>query len=291
MAVARATSPWYYHAGIQGIQVPLQQAASCQDGVRGGVAAERAFSGFVASRVSTRSMGRETMWLRNERFQRVVGGTVLERWAVGRSSGVQGLVLHGHKDPAVLRLIRQIRHERRFLLAADEAFLVYSAARARRRSAGSMAEVGVYEGGSARLICEAKGDTDLHLFDTFGGLPVVDDSQKRVHREHQYACSFASVQSYLGRFPRVFFHAGRFPDSAPAVGDTPFSFVHLDVDIYQSTRDCLEFFYPRMVPGGVILSHDYSLLSGVRKAVDEFLTDKPEGLIELPTSQCMVVKR
>ena len=34
-----------------------------------------------------------------------------------------------------------------------------------------MAEVGVYQGVSAKLICEAKGDKELHLFDTFEGLP------------------------------------------------------------------------------------------------------------------------
>ena len=52
----------------------------------------------------------------------------------------------------------------------------------------------------------------------------------------------------------------------------------------------MEFFYPRMVPGGVMLTHDYSLLGGVKKAFDEFFADKPEGIIELPTTQCMVVK-
>jgi hypothetical protein len=45
-----------------------------------------------------------------------------------------------------------------------------------------------------------------------------------------------------------------------------------------------------MVRGGIVLSHDYSLLAGVRLAFDRFLEDKPEGLIELPTTQCMLVK-
>jgi hypothetical protein len=66
--------------------------------------------------------------------------------------------------------------------------------------------------------------------------------------------------------------------------------VHFDVDLYESTKACLEFFYPRMIVGGVMLSHDYSLLAGVRKAVDEFLQDKPEKPIELPSTQCMIVK-
>jgi O-methyltransferase len=39
-----------------------------------------------------------------------------------------------------------------------------------------------------------------------------------------------------------------------------------------------------------MLSHDYSMLSGVRKAVDEFLATRPEKPIELPSTQCMIVK-
>lgn len=66
--------------------------------------------------------------------------------------------------------------------------------------------------------------------------------------------------------------------------------MHWDVDLYESTLACLAFFYPRLHAGSVLLSHDYSLLAGVRAAFDEFLADKPESLIELPTSQCMVVK-
>jgi len=66
--------------------------------------------------------------------------------------------------------------------------------------------------------------------------------------------------------------------------------VHFDVDLYESTLACLRFFYPRMLPGGVMLSHDYSILAGVRKAVDEFLDGKPEKPIELPSTQCMIVK-
>ena len=40
---------------------------------------------------------------------------------------------------------------------------------------GDMAEVGTYKGGSAKIICEVKGDRPLHLFDTFGGIPEVEE--------------------------------------------------------------------------------------------------------------------
>jgi len=70
-----------------------------------------------------------------------------------------------------------------------------------------------------------------------------------------------------------------------------FAFVHLDVDLYQSTQDCLEWFYPRMSRGGVIVSHDYlSATQGVKRVFDEFFADKPEPILELSGSQCLVIK-
>ncbi|PIZ94190.1 hypothetical protein COX84_05420 [Candidatus Micrarchaeota archaeon CG_4_10_14_0_2_um_filter_49_7] len=64
---------------------------------------------------------------------------------------------------------------------------------------------------------------------------------------------------------------------------------HIDVDLYQSTVDCLNFFYPRMQAGGVIISHD-AHLGGVNKAFEEFFKDKPEPIIMLPMDYGIAVK-
>jgi hypothetical protein len=101
-----------------------------------------------------------------------------------------------------------------------------------------------------------------------------------------------SVQGYLKDFQNVRFYRGFFPESAKELDpNLRFAFVHMDVDLYQSTLDCLKFFYDRMVPGGIMLTHDYSILEGVGKAFREFLVDKPERLVELPTTQAMIIKR
>ena len=102
--------------------------------------------------------------------------------------------------------------------------------------------------------------------------------------------AWSSVKNYLAGYPNVSFYKGRFPRTSGPIENLRFSFAHFDVDLYEGTLGCLEFFYPRMIPGGVMLSHDYSILSGVREAFAKFLKDKPEPLIELPTTQCMVVK-
>jgi O-methyltransferase len=236
----------------------------------------------VASRI-------EKMIAHNQKLQRLAGGT-LERWGLNVISTVQLFLLGCHKDKQAVRLVRKTRSERRSLMNAYEAYTVYSLAKAYRDLPGDMAEVGVFQGASAKLICEVKGDARLHLFDTFEGLPKASKSDGRVHDENQYHCSLDSVKEYLAAYGNVFFHKGRFPDSTADMEERRFSLVHMDVDLYESTLACLQYFYPRMLGGGVMISHDYSLLAGVSKAFTEFFAGKTEKPIELPSTQCMVIK-
>jgi hypothetical protein len=94
----------------------------------------------------------------------------------------------------------------------------------------------------------------------------------------------------LADYPQVTYHPGLFPESAADVPEQQYCLAHFDVDLYDSTLACLEYFYPRMIPGGVMLSHDYGILAGVEQAFQEFFADKPEGIIEQPTTQCLVFK-
>ena len=98
------------------------------------------------------------------------------------------------------------------------------------------------------------------------------------------------MKAFLADRPAVSFHEGLFPATAAGCTSEQFSFIHLDVDLKSSTLACLEFFYPRLAPGGVILTHDYSYLTGVREAFTHFLRGRPERPIELATSQAFLVK-
>lgn len=231
--------------------------------------------------------------LAQNRFVQRLSGGALEHCVSGSISWMQMQFLKTNKDPAVLKKIRQVRKEKRGGPLANESFLIHSIAHAQRKLDGDYAEVGVFRGGSARVICEAKGDKRLHLFDTFEGLPEGAAQDGGVLRKHQYACDLPSVQSYLADFPNLSYPPGLFPDSTqdqPELAATRFAFVHCDVDLYEGTKACLEFFYPRLVRGGILVSHDYSVFRGVKLAFDEFLADKIECAIEMPTTQCMLVK-
>jgi len=186
-------------------------------------------------------------------------------------------------------LIHRVTSETDTLLLKDDAYQLLSCARATGKIEGDIAEVGVYRGGSARLMCEVRGSRSLYLFDTFEGLPDARSGDERFG-SGQYAASYEKVQAYLSPFRDVHLFKGLFPATAGPIMDKRFSFVHLDVDLYESTRDSLEFFYPRVSPGGIILIHDYLWAEGVRKAVQEFCFVRPEPILELAGVYCGLVK-
>jgi O-methyltransferase len=186
-------------------------------------------------------------------------------------------------------LLNETRRKVSVVLRDSEAYNVYSATIQTAKIPGPIAEVGVFQGGSARLICAVKGDRDLHLFDTFEGLPAPSQFDPKF-KSGSFAASQSQVQSLLSGFCNLHFHKGLFPASAAGMEHLRFSFVHIDVDLYKSTRACLDWFYPRLNHGGLLISHDYREVEGVRKAFQEFFSDKPECLIELSGTQIAFVK-
>ncbi len=230
------------------------------------------------------------MWMKHRYVHRLYARLPrLRRFAMGVLARAELASLGGHKERDVLRLIRRVRSERESLLSGNEAFLVHSLARAQSALPGVMAEVGVYQGCSAKLISLASGGARLHLFDTFEGLPEPAPAEIAHLRAQQYRSGLPAVRAFLAEAANVVFHPGCFPQTAAGLEDERFSFVHLDVDLKSSTRACLDFFYPRMVPGGIIMTHDYSFLDGVREAFAEFLEPSGGQVIELPTSQALLV--
>lgn len=203
--------------------------------------------------------------------------------------GIELVVMRHFKDKATWRLIRQaLMEERAPMLRPGELFLIHSLARHQTQCPGDFAEVGVFRGTSARLICEAKGDKRLHLFDTFAGLPPAGPADS-AFRQGLYAADIGYVREKLARYPNVRIYQGLFPATASAVAGKQFAFVHLDVDLYDSTHQSLDFFYPRLAPCGMIMTHDYHT-RGVRRAFDDYLQDKPERVIELHLAQGLLIK-
>lgn len=144
----------------------------------------------------------------------------------------------------------------------------------------------------------------IHLFDSFEGIPLAgpnDDEQPGVGKiEHSTTVnnlndlliSSNSVYPKLGRASafsveqvenhmknwkinraQLIYHKGWFQYTLPKNADNikKISLLRLDGDLYESTKICLEFLYPKINKGGYIIIDDYGTLSGCRKAVTEYL--------------------
>jgi len=217
--------------------------------------------------------------------------------ALHRAAAVAGLTVANYRTSGRrgdLRRIFQSRRHGRMLIPPLEAGQLLSLVRSTSKLGGSMAELGVFRGGSARLIAESDASRPLHLFDTFAGLPTPAAGDTALgagnFQAGQFACSLDDVRAYLGVRPNLHFHQGLFPASAAGCEDLRFSFVHVDVDLYDSSRAALEFFWPRMIPGGVLLSHDYLTCAGPHRAISEFFANRQEVVIELPGDQAVIAK-
>jgi len=178
------------------------------------------------------------------------------------------------------------------LISPDRCFMLYQFACYARNLPGELAEVGVYRGGTALLLASTCSEKILSLFDTFRGMPAVD-KQIDCHRAGDFGdTSLEAVRSRLHAYSNVEFFPGFFPDTARPVEDRRFALVYVDVDIFQSTRDALAFFYPRLVPGGVMVFDDYlqPACPGVEKAIQEFLQTTANHPIQTTVNQCVLIK-
>ena len=200
--------------------------------------------------------------------------------------------MRGRED---LALIRDTHAKVPMLMQDVSALQLLACVRACAGREGAMAEAGVFAGGTARLICLAKGDAALHLFDVFESLQSPAAAQPSALREDELRRHFgvvhatrAGVERLLAPFDNVHVHEGIFPATTVGLEQERFSFVHLDLDLEPSTRDALEFFHPRLVPGGILLGDDHQT-PPVRRAFDAYLRDRPDVRVELPWGQVMVI--
>lgn len=160
---------------------------------------------------------------------------------------------------------------------------------------GDFIECGVYKGGSASflaMVMEGSGKR-LRLFDTFSGMPECDAARDPLHVKGDFSdVSIDEVRSVVGREQFVSLHPGVIPQSFDALNDVQIAFAHVDVDIYESTRACCEFIYPRLSSGGVMVLDDYGHRSclGAKQAVDEYFSRQPSVPLPLYTGQAIVMK-
>jgi len=160
---------------------------------------------------------------------------------------------------------------------------------------GCIVEAGAYKGaGTAKISHFASfKKRQLHVFDSFEGLPKNDEqhsistqgySIKDWFNEGNFAGSLDEVRKNVkdyGVAEIVTFHPGWFENTLPLFKE-PIAAAYLDVDLAASTRTCLKYLYPLLVPGGVIFSQDgdFPLVIDVFKDKDFWMNEV--GCLTIP---------
>lgn len=158
-------------------------------------------------------------------------------------------------------------------------------------SAGDYAEIGTFRGNFARIVYRHKHENSrLFCFDTFEGFASKDVKiEEGLNTLKSKPGDFSNtsmdrVRKVIGAKPDatdLIFRKGYFPDTFSGLEREVWRFVHLDVDLYEPSLNVLKIFWPSIVPGGVLLIHDYNgHYRGVSKATDEFF--KPLGVAVIP---------
>lgn len=177
-------------------------------------------------------------------------------------------------------LASRVLRDGRTFLNADRLYTLWQGVVNMPAGATAVAEVGVFKGGSAKFLAEAMLATDrvmpLYACDTFDGHAAVDESVDGRHRvQKQFAnVNTARIKKYLGRYEFVQIVEGDIAQTATGFAERQaFGMVHVDVDVYPTTRFCLEYFAPRVLVGATIVVDDYGFTTcrGAKKAVDEFV--------------------
>ena len=172
----------------------------------------------------------------------------------------------------------------------------------------NIVELGCWRGHSSYMILQAMKEGEstgkLFIFDSFeGGLSSKTEedfhlgdrpNQKSVSFEAKlFASTEVGLHDALRGFSNYLTFPGWIPDRFQEVADQEFCLIHIDVDLYEPIMQSLEFFYSRLVEGGMIVVDDYgySQFPGAKRAVDDFLVNHPVTVfVPCTIGGCLIIK-
>ncbi|MEZ0277348.1 MAG: TylF/MycF/NovP-related O-methyltransferase, partial [Roseimicrobium sp.] len=158
---------------------------------------------------------------------------------------------------------------------------------------GDFVECGVNTGIMSIAICTYLDfnslDKDFYLFDTYRGIPEeqmsADEKETRIpHNKLFYEECFEAVQRNFATWPRCHLVRGMIPDTLTEVNIEKVAYLHIDLNIAAPERAALEFFWDKVVSGGVILFDDYGspLFREQYLSANEFAASKGVMIATLP---------
>jgi len=133
----------------------------------------------------------------------------------------------------------------------------------------------------------------MHLYDAWQDMREEELLESEYWHVNLYKnLDIESTKKNLIEFKEnLIFHQGYIPDSLMKKPDPPDTifYLHIDLNASKPTESALEFFYPRLVVGGIILFDDYGwdAYEDTKNTIENFFKDKPGLLMKIPTGQAI----
>jgi len=102
---------------------------------------------------------------------------------------------------------------------------------------------------------------------------------------------YEDVKERFSMYPSVELIKGVVPDCLTRITTSRIAYLSIDMNSSEPELKTLEYFYDKVVPGGIIYFDDYGWeYPELRKVVDKFFSSKPETLLHFPSGNSIVVK-
>lgn len=166
--------------------------------------------------------------------------------------------------------------------ARELSVLLTACEKALSHSGGDVVEFGCYVGTTslflARLLRAVAPERQLHVYDSFAGLPQKTSKDASPAGEQFQPGELHATKAQLVKYfrqaglPLPIIHKAWFNDLQSDDIPRCVSFAFLDGDYYESIRASLRLVWPHIGKGGCIVVDDYTseALPGARRAVDEW---------------------
>lgn len=166
---------------------------------------------------------------------------------------------------------------------------------------GDFVECGVNSGICSLSICDYIGFNEtgkfFWLFDTYDGIPEAqmaekdDPNLKRAHN-HMYRDMYATAAANFAPYGRAKLIRGSVPETLTTVAIDRVAYLSIDMNIAYPERAAIEFFWPKLSPGAVVVLDDYGWLGfeAQKETMDEFARKVGVEIMTLPTGQGVILK-
>jgi hypothetical protein len=124
---------------------------------------------------------------------------------------------------------------------------------------GDIAEIGVFRGHKYLKFLELaeRWKKKCHAFDSFVGMDEPTEYDRNYPKGKFNVGGAGNLRVMTRNKPLAIIHEGFIPEILVNDNISELSFVHIDVDQYRPTVDAMNWAWPKLSPGGVMVCHDY----------------------------------